>query len=138
MGRINYLLDSNICIHFFKDDKKVVEKIHRIGFENCFISEMTILELYYGVSNSSSNRRYENKQKLLQFEKSFSDRIFPIRPIFEKFSEEKTRLRKQGTPISDFDLLIASTALINNCILVSRNIKEMSRVEGLKLENWID
>ena len=68
----------------------------------------------------------------------FNERILPIRPIFEVFAEQKTQLRKKGTPISDFDLLIGCTALPQNMILVSRNIKEIKRIEGLSYENWID
>jgi tRNA(fMet)-specific endonuclease VapC len=77
-------------------------------------------------------------KRLQQFEESFKVRILPIRPIFEIFSAEKTRLRKLGTPISDFDLLIGSTALTNNLVMVSRNVKEMDRINGLRLENWIN
>ena len=43
-----------------------------------------------------------------------------------------------GTPISDFDLLIACTSVSNNLVMVSRNVKEMGRIEGILLENWID
>jgi tRNA(fMet)-specific endonuclease VapC len=45
MGRLKYLLDTNICIHFLKNDIKVVEKIKDVGLENCYISEMTIKEM---------------------------------------------------------------------------------------------
>lgn len=71
-------------------------------------------------------------------EESFDDRILPIRLTFESFSIQKTYLRKLGTLISDFDLLIGCTALVQDLILVSRNVKEMQRIEGIKLENWID
>lgn len=138
MGRINYLLDTNICIHYLNGQFDLDKKIIKIGIENCYISELSILEMLYGVSNSDSSKKERNLERLKVFEKIFENRTYLIRPTFEKFSQEKVRLRKLGTPISDFDLLIASTALVNNCVLVSRNIKEMNRVENLKFENWID
>ena len=138
MGRLKYLLDTNVCIHFIKNEIKVVHKIEDVDLENCYLSEMTILELIYGISNSQSARKAENIEKFKEFEYLFKERILPIRPSFEEFSSQKTRLRKLGTPIGDFDLLIGCTALVNNLILASRNIKEMNRIEGLKLENWID
>jgi len=49
MGKIKYLLDSNICIHFLKNDIKVVDKLHEVGFINCYLSEITILELLYAL-----------------------------------------------------------------------------------------
>lgn len=138
MDTIKYLLDSNICIHFLKNDIKVVKKLREVGFGNCFLSEITILELLYGVANSVSNKKEQNKLKLEQFEESFGDRVLPIRPIFDTFALHKTQLRKLGKPISDFDLLIGSTALVNKQILVSRNVNEMKRIDGLEIENWID
>jgi tRNA(fMet)-specific endonuclease VapC len=138
MGRLNYLLDTNICIHFIKNEIKVVQKVKEVSLENCFISEMTLLELIYGISNSQSVRKVENSAKLQEFEDKFKGRILLIRPSFEEFSSQKTRLRKLGTPIGDFDLLIGCTALANDFTLVSRNVKEMNRIEGIKLENWID
>ena len=138
MGRLKYLLDTNVCIHFIKNEMKVVHKVEEVGLENCYLSEMTILELIYGVSNSQSVRKAENSEKLKEFEDLFKDRILPIRPSFEEFSSQKTRLRKQGTLIGDFDLLIGCTSLVNDFTLASRNVKEMNRIEGLKLENWID
>ena len=138
MGEIKYLLDSNICIHFLKNDIKVVDKLHEVGFINCHLSEITILELLYGVANSISTKKDANKLKLKLLEESFDDRILPIRLTFESFSIQKTYLKKLGTPISDFDLLIGCTALVQDMTLVSRNVKEMKRIEGIKLENWID
>ena len=133
-----YLLDSNIYIHFLKNDIKVVDKLHEVDFINCYLSEITILELLYGVANSNSTKKDANKLKLKLLEESFDDRILPIRLTFESFSIQKTYLRKLGTPISDFDLLIGCTALVQDLTLVSRNVKEMQRIEGIKLENWID
>lgn len=138
MDKIKYLLDTNICIHFIKNDKEIVQKIKYVGFDNCYISEITILELLYGVANSATLKQTENRKRLKELEDSFDDRVLLIRSAFENFSIQKVHLRKLGTLISDFDLLIGSTALINNLTLVSRNVKEMNRIEGLKLENWID
>ena len=133
-----YLLDSNICIHFIKGEFNISSKISSVGLVNCYLSEMTVLELIYGIANSESTKKDDNKLKLSQFLEGFDNRILPIRPIFEVFAEQKVQLRKKGTPISDFDLLIGCTALTQNMNLVSRNIKEMKRIEGLSYENWID
>ena len=133
-----YLLDSNICIHFIKGEFNISPKISSVGLVNCYLSEVTVLELIYGIANSESTRKDENKLKLSQFLEGFENRILPIRPIFEVFAEQKVQLRRKGTPISDFDLLIGCTALPQNMTLVSRNIKEIKRIEGLSYENWID
>ncbi len=49
------------------------------------------------------------------------------------------RLRKIGKPINDeFDLLIAVTAVENNLILVTDNVRDFNRVEDISIENWYE
>lgn len=45
-------------------------------------------------------------------------------------------LEARGTPIGPIDNLVAGTARANNAVLVTRNEREFSRVEGLRVENW--
>jgi tRNA(fMet)-specific endonuclease VapC len=46
-------------------------------------------------------------------------------------------LRREGIGISDFDLLIGATAISNDLIMVTENIKEFERISNIKLENWV-
>ena len=50
----------------------------------------------------------------------------------------KARLRTKGDIISDFDLLIGSTAISNKMIMVTRNVKEFSKLKNIQIENWIE
>jgi len=54
----------------------------------------------------------------------------------DSYAQEKARLRKQGTPLDDFDLLIGASAVANNLILVTNNVKHFERIEGITIENW--
>jgi len=45
-------------------------------------------------------------------------------------------LASLGTPIGSNDLQIAAIALANNLILVTHNVREFSRVQGLQIEDW--
>ena len=132
-----YLLDTNICIHYLNGQYDLNQKIRKVGFTNCYISELTILELLYGVANSNSSRKDENSLKLRRFETDFINQTILIRSSFEIFAQQKTQLRQAGTPISDFDLLIGCTALMKDFTMVTRNVREMQRIAGLKIENWI-
>jgi len=120
-----------------KNEHGIPAKIKEIGFQNCYISELTILEIMYGVANSASSKKEANYLRLKDLELDFDNRILPIRNTFNSFSEEKTRLRQAGTLISDFDLLIGCTALTHNLILATRNTKELSRLTNLVIEDWI-
>jgi len=64
--------------------------------------------------------------------------VLPILNAIETFAKEKSRLRKTGNMIDDFDLLIGATAIANNMILVTENEKHLSRLSGIQIENWIE
>ncbi len=71
---------------------------------------------------------------------NFAEKITII-PIFESiriYGKEKARLKTIGTIISDLDLFIGATAIVNDMTLVTRNINEFERMENIKVENWID
>ena len=130
---MKYLLDTNICIHFFRGKFDLIEKFQKEGVEQFAISEITLAELVYGAENSS------NPQKNLDIIESFVGQI-TILPVFDaiyKYGKEKARLRKSGKMISDFDLLIGCSAVENDLIVVTENISEFVRIKGIQIENWI-
>ena len=131
---MEYLLDTNICIHYFKGQFELKNKIEQIGFRNFAISEITLAELIYGAEKS------QRKSQNIRVIDNFTEKITII-PIFDSiriYGKEKARLKLKGTIISDLDLFIGATAIINNMILVTRNVKEFERMENIKIENWID
>ena len=134
---MNYLLDTNICVHFLKGAFNLDVKIKSIGIENCFISEITLAELEFGVENSSSPYKQKQRHSFEKFSKTFEDRIIPIRPCFSYYALQKVKLRQSGMMISDFDLLIGCSGVVSEMIMVSENIKELNRIDNIQLENWV-
>lgn len=134
---MRYLLDTNICVHFLRGAFQLDVKIREVGLENCAISEITLAELEYGVENSDPDFQPKQRESLQKFIEAFADRILPIRDCFSFYAKNRVRLRRLGTPVSDFDLLIGCSALAHDLILVSENISELSRIEHIQLENWV-
>jgi tRNA(fMet)-specific endonuclease VapC len=130
---MKYLLDTNICIYYLKGMYRFNEKVEEVGMQNCAISELTIAELKYGVEKSEQKQK--NEAVMTKFVANLT--VIPILPSFDVYAKEKVRLRKAGTPIDDFDLLIGSTAIANGLVLVSRNTKHFERLSGIRLENWV-
>ncbi len=128
-----YLLDTCICVFLFRNKYGIAEKLNQIDASACFISEVTIAELKYGAYKSG--RKEENLALLDRFISKVN--VVPFADSIEFFAQEKNRLRAQGTPIDDFDLLIAASAYSNDLVLVTDNLKHFQYVEGLKLENWV-
>ena len=131
---MKYLLDTNICIYFFKGKFDLASKIERIGIANCAISEITLAELTFGAKNSAKPKN--NLLVVDQFVEYVT--ILPILDAIPIHAKEKTRLRKSVIMISDFDLLIGCTAIANNQIMVTENIREFKRIKGITLENWVE
>ena len=130
---MKFLLDTNICIHFFRGKYDLAEKLENIGLENCAISEISLAELVFGAENSSNPKK--NHQLIELFTKQIT--ILPIYDSIKVYGSEKARLIRLGIMISDFDLLIGCTALEKDLIMVTENIQEFNRISNLKIENWI-
>jgi len=58
------------------------------------------------------------------------------RDAAEATARVRAELKKRGQPIGAYDVLIAGTALAHELILVTSNLREFNRIEGLRLENW--
>jgi len=127
-----YLLDTNICAYFLNGKFDLEEKIDKVGFENCFVSEITIAELKYGVEKST--HKAKNREILEIFQSKFD--VIPIFPSLDIYAKEKARLKTKGKILDDFDLLIGATAIFNHFILATRNTSDFDRLEEIKIEDW--
>ena len=127
-----YLLDTNICIYYIQGKFSLKEKFRKIKKENRFISEITLAELKFGVKNSQFQKK--NQETLDNFLTGIQ--ILPIINSLDIYAEEKARLRKQGKPIDDFDLLIGASAIANDMILITNNESHFQRITHITIENW--
>lgn len=98
----------------------------------CFISEITIAELLYGLECVKATE--EERQKVKKFCESIN--VLPITEILEEYAKEKAVLRREGRLIDDLDLLIGATSKYYGVTLVTDNTKHFDRM-GIKLENWV-
>ena len=130
--RHGFLLDTNICISMLKNKYGIREHIINVGYKNCYVSEITIAELYYGASKS--NRREDHIKDVEFIANNFE--ILPIFPVLELYGDIRAELEQQGNPIDDFDILIGSTALINQLVMVTDNVRHLGRLPNIIIENW--
>ena len=127
-----FLLDTNICIYFIKGLYELKSKFEDVGPENCFISEITLAELKFGVAKSQTKKK--NQQALENFLSGVQ--ILPIFPALDIYASEKARLQKSGKVIDDFDLLIGATAVSFDLVMVTNNTNHFNRIKDIKLEDW--
>ena len=96
-------------------------------------------------TRSSQDHERKGNHKICDYGTKCTRIDKPPEGIFSKkrcqnsdYANEKNRLNKQGTPIEDFDLLIASAAYVRNLKLVTDNLKHFKNVQGLVVENWVE
>src|SRR6266496_2967203 len=102
-------------------------KFREISTEHCFISEITLAELKFGVENSM--RPDHNRRTLEKFLSLIQ--ILPIFDTLDLYAKEKARLTKAGLIIDDFDLLIGAAALTHHLTLVTNNFKHFDRLNNI-------
>jgi len=127
-----YLLDTNICIYYIKGLYDLKSKFEEVGPENCFISEITLAELKFGVAKSKAKEK--NQKALDNFLSGIQ--ILPIFPALDIYASEKARLQKSGKIIDDFDLFIRATAVSFDLTMVTNNTSHFNRLNDIKLEDW--
>lgn len=129
-----YLIDTNTCIYYINGKFNLRKKFEKADPDNCFISEISLAELKFGVENSE--KKEKNQKALDNF--LLGVKIVPIFHSLDLYAKEKARLRKAGTIIDDFDLLIGVTAVTHNLTMVTNNTDHFKRIKGISLENWVE
>ena len=131
-----YFLDTNICAYFMsRKYPSVTAQFKAHAPQDLFVSALVAGELAYGVALSS---RIESNRKNLDAFLSMLQIVPWDEQAMWHFGQQKARLKKAGTRIGEIDLLIGCQALALDAIMVTNNTREFERIEGLKLENWVD
>ena len=131
---LRYMLDTNIAIYVIKRrPPEALVHFNRAAGRMC-ISTVTLAELLHGVEKS-----VEPEHNLRQVE-DFVSRLEVIDYNAEAashYGEIRADLERRGTPIGVNDLHIAAHARSKGLVLVTNNLKEFERVQGLRVENWL-
>ena len=139
MARI-YLLDTNIVSEIIKLDPNplVLEKIKTYASYSA-ISSVTWSELWYGVNLLPKSKKKSHIEKFLI---ETVQALFPIIPMDSHaafiMGETRAALQKSGIIKDIQDLQIASTAISNNMILITRNTRDFEHIPTLMVENWFE
>ena len=130
---LKYMLDTNIVIYTIKNKPaKVREAFKKYDGQMC-MSAVTWGELIYGAERSSK------PEQNLQVIESMAARL-EIMPFSDSaathFGQLRAELYQNGNPIGPYDMMIAGHARSLGLTLVTNNMKEFTRVPGLRLVNW--
>jgi len=134
---LKYLLDTNIISEFIskKPNQNVLNFVSSIDEENIYLSVITIGEIKAGIQKLKSDSQYDKITMLSEWLENdllqrFDGRILEIDTnIMLKWGEINGNLQKIGKNIPIMDSLIASTCLVNNLILITRNTKDFNNIK---------
>ncbi|MBU0567322.1 type II toxin-antitoxin system VapC family toxin [bacterium] len=129
------LLDTDILSYYFKEIESVIEKgneyLDTYGYFT--ISSITGFEIFAGYKKVRNKKKEE-----LFIEFCEENEILPLDYQEVKgASEIYDKLNRLGTPLEIPDIFIASTAIVNDLVLVTNNVAHFNRIEELKVENWL-
>jgi predicted nucleic acid-binding protein len=127
---MKYLIDTDWIVDYLKGKQPTVQLLDTLAHDGAAISLISYGEIYEGIYFGKDRDRHEKGLAgLLQIVD-----VLPLnQPILEEFARTRGTLRAQGQLIGDLDLLIATTALQYDLILVTRNLNHFQRISNLKL-----
>ncbi|MCP3963281.1 MAG: type II toxin-antitoxin system VapC family toxin [bacterium] len=131
---MQYLLDTNVWVDYFNGQyPRVVRRIQGEAPTDLYLSSIVLAELRYGADKSRKKVANHAKLDMLQGEVQCLD--FD-RQAASALGRIRAGLEREGRIIGAYDMLIAAQALSRQLVLVTDNVGEFSRVEGLDVENW--
>ena len=131
---LRYMLDTNLCIRVLRDRPQSIRARFNAEAESLSISTIVLTELLHGsaksarpVENRTEVERLANRLQILSFDADAAAHAGDIR----------ARLEREGRPIGGYDVLIAGHARSRGLIVVTGNLGEFERVDGLRCEDWL-
>lgn len=130
-----YYLDTNTCIYFLNGkhesirDKLIITSPNEIAIPSIVKAEL-LLGAY------KSKNRKENTEKVRQFLEPFEVIGFDDLMTYV-YADIRYKTEKNGDIVGPNDLFIASIVKFHDGILVTNNVKEFKRIEGLTIQNWV-
>jgi tRNA(fMet)-specific endonuclease VapC len=128
------MLDTDTSSYIMKrSHAQVLKRLQRVPIADVCISAISKCELMYGVEVSP--RRRQDQAALDMYLRHVAVLDYPSEAALD-YAVIRADLKKRGNPIGANDLLIAAHARCVGLTLVTNNMREFSRVQGLKFQNW--
>jgi tRNA(fMet)-specific endonuclease VapC len=131
----HYLIDTNIWSHLQRrTTKSLVARFAELKPGQTFLSPVVLGEMETGFlkGDRAPNRRIALDQIIDSCQMLTINRHLAI-----EYARLRSQLEQAGTPIGPNDTWIAAEALHHKMVLVTDNVREFSRVPGLRVENWL-
>ena len=138
---MNYMLDTNTCIYLMTGNQpawqsSILSQLEALSTnDEVYLSSIVVSELHYGVQKS--RWRKANSSLLDEFLMDFQIAAYDDAAA-RRYGLVRSALEKKGRPIGPLDTLIAAHALSLEMTLVTHNVKEFTRIPGLRIKDWAE
>jgi tRNA(fMet)-specific endonuclease VapC len=130
---LTYMLDTNICIYVMKNYPLTLQDKFNSLAEQICISSITLGELHYGAEKSA--RRADNLTAIEHFVARLDVLPFDVKAAAH-YGQVRAELALKRTPCGPHDMQIGGHARSEGLIVVTNNLREFSRMPGVRVENW--
>jgi tRNA(fMet)-specific endonuclease VapC len=131
---LRFMLDTNLCIRLLRDRPKGLRDRFNSESSALCISTIVLTELLHGAEKS--HRPDDNRREVERFAARMAVLAFDEGAAAHA-GEIRATLERRGVPIGGYDLLIAGHARSRGLVVVTGNLAEFSRVDGLRSEDWL-
>ncbi len=129
---MKYLLDTDSVSYALRGQGEVGARLRAVRPSDLCVSAITLAELRYGAERKGSTKLHG---LIDTFASAVEVASFDEAAAVE-FGRLGSILAERGTPIGEFDVLIAAHAVALRCTLVTNSVRHFSKVPGLSVENW--
>jgi tRNA(fMet)-specific endonuclease VapC len=133
---VTYVLDTNAVSALMKGDAVIVERLAAIAPADVAIPQPVLAEIAFGLERLPRSKRRAALQARFDLVCAEIQRADWTDEVSQTYGRVKAMLERRGTRIEDFDAAIAAHALAVDATLVTANLEHMTRVPGLRTENW--
>jgi tRNA(fMet)-specific endonuclease VapC len=131
-----YMLDTDTCIFLMRGEHPTLAAhVQSIPLQQQVMSAVTFAELTYGVQASAAAKRKQNQAVLDSLALHLAVLDWP-QEAAQHYAEIRFDSKKRGAQLGATDLMIAAHARVLGATVVTNNVKDFSRVKGLKVDNW--
>lgn len=128
-----YALDTNTLVYFFRGEGDVAANLLNHEPEEILVPSLVMWEMEVGIGKAGAPTR--RRKQFEAFLATVQVAPFGIEEA-RCAADIRLKLERRGIPIGPIDTLIAGTALARKAVLVTRNVREFGRVDGLRVEDW--
>ncbi len=131
---LRYLLDTNLCIRVLRDRPRGLRPRFNAEAQALCLSDVVLYELLYGAERSA--RPAETRQEVERFAARLT--VLPFDDDAAAHTADiRAALERKGAVIGPYDLMIAGHARSRGLVVVTGNLREFQRVDGLRAEDWL-